>query len=99
MSTVPPIITTSLTRMNASGSIATALAKFVSGPTARMVTVSGSFSRNRRSISSCAATRDGRKDGCSGMVVSAVGSASVRTAGPPFSAIPKACAYGAVGVK
>ena len=59
MLTVPPMTTTSFARRNVSGSIADARARLVNGPTATMVTVSGSFSRSTRSISSCAGRLDG----------------------------------------
>jgi hypothetical protein len=55
---------TSLTRRNVSGSAAAAIARFVKGPTATMVTVSGSFSRSICSISSCAGLREGVKSEC-----------------------------------
>lgn len=44
ISIAPPITTTSFARRNVSGSSAAARARFVSGPTATIVTVSGSFS-------------------------------------------------------
>lgn len=40
------------------------MARFVSGPTATIVTVSGSFSLNRSSMTSCAGFSDGVKSEC-----------------------------------
>ena len=61
-STAPPIVTTSFTRRNVSGSSAAARAQFVSGPMATMVMVSGSFSRKIRRISWCAGREVGLKE-------------------------------------
>jgi hypothetical protein len=61
-STAPPIVTTSFTLRNASGSSAAARAQFVSGPMATMVIVSGSFSRKILSISLCAGWDDALKE-------------------------------------
>lgn len=58
MLTAPPMTTTSLTRRKVSGSSADARARFVRGPTATSVTVSGSFSRSARRISLCAGNLD-----------------------------------------
>ena len=60
-STAPPIVTTSFTLRNVSGSSAAARAQFVSGPMATMVIVSASFSRKILSISLCAGRDDGVK--------------------------------------
>lgn len=56
--------TTSLTLRNVSGSFAAAMARFVSGPTATMVIVPGSFSLNKSSMTSCAGLSDGVKSEC-----------------------------------
>jgi len=56
--------TTSLTFKNVSGSCAAAIARFVSGPTATIVTVSGSFSLSKSSMTSCAGFSDGVKSEC-----------------------------------
>jgi hypothetical protein len=61
-STAPPIVTTSFTLRNASGSSAAARAQFVSGPMATMVIVSGSFSRKILSISLWAGWDDALKE-------------------------------------
>jgi hypothetical protein len=61
-SRAPPIVITSFTLINASGSSAAARAQFVSGPMATMVIVSGSFSRKILSISLCAGWEDALKE-------------------------------------
>src|SRR5277367_1430387 len=61
-STAPPIVTTSFTLRNTSGSSAAARAQFVSGPMATMVIVSGSFSRKILSISLWAGWDDALKE-------------------------------------
>ncbi len=58
-STAPPMIMTSFTLRNVSGSSAAAIARFVSGPMAIMLTVFGSFSRSIRKVSLCAGSRLG----------------------------------------
>ena len=63
-SIAPPMTTTSLTLRNVSGSFAAAMARFVSGPTATMVIVPGSFSLNKSSMTSCAGLSDGVKSEC-----------------------------------
>lgn len=60
--TAPPITTTSFTLKNVSGSLAAARARFVNGPTATRVTVSGSFSRRMWRISSCAGFFEAMKE-------------------------------------
>lgn len=47
----PPMTTTSFTRRKVSGSVAAAMARFVRGPIATIVIVSGGFSWRRRRIS------------------------------------------------
>lgn len=55
----PPITTTSLARRKVSGSEEAAVARFVSGPMATIVIVSGAFPRRRRRISWCAGVWEG----------------------------------------
>jgi hypothetical protein len=75
-STAPPMTTTSLTLKKVSGSFAAAIARFVSGPTATMVTVSGSFSANICSITSCAGFRDGMNSLCFSLTASKAAASS-----------------------
>jgi len=63
-SIAPPMTTTSFTRRKVSGSLAAAIARFVKGPTATIVTLSSSFSLKISSITSYAGFKDGVKSEC-----------------------------------
>lgn len=66
-SMAPPMTTTSFTFKKVSGSCEAAIARFVNGPTATIVIVSGSFSLSRSSITSCAGLSEGVKRQCSSL--------------------------------
>lgn len=66
-SMAPPMTTTSLTFKKVSGSCEAAMARFVNGPTATIVIVSGSFSLSKSSITSCAGLSEGVKRQCSSL--------------------------------
>jgi hypothetical protein len=74
--------TTSLTLKNVSGSFAAASARFVSGPTATIVIVSGSLSLSNSSICSCAGFSEGVNSECRSLTAcSSAASSSDRFSG------------------
>lgn len=87
-STAPPMTTTSFTLRNVSGSCAAAIARFVSGPTATIVIVSGSFSLSKSSMTSCAGLSDGVKRQCSSLTFcSSAASSGERSSGVGLNSV------------